>query len=101
MRSKAFVLSPAAILLVATWWTAPSLGAERFLPSGLAYVWWRFGVPEFEDFQIDVTIHNDLETRPGMYFQMYQGQIGDVGFYFGLQTWTRKRGPSKSSWARM
>lgn len=86
MNPKAFVLSLAALLLVAICGTAYSAGAERFLPSGLAYVWWRFGVPEFEDFQIDITIHNDLGTKPGMYFQMYQGQIGDVGFYFGIQT---------------
>src|SRR6266536_3179423 len=46
----------------------------------------RIGQAEFEDFQIDVTIHNDVETRPGLYFQMYQGKIGDAGFYFGLQT---------------
>jgi len=56
------------------------------LPAGLDYVWWQFGLAEFEDFQIDITIHNDLSTRPGIYFQMYQGEIGKVGFYFGLQT---------------
>ncbi len=57
-----------------------------FLPSGLTYVWWRFGVPEFDDLQIDFTIHNDLSTKPGIYLQLYQGKIGDVGFYFGFQT---------------
>jgi hypothetical protein len=56
------------------------------VPAGLTYIWWRFGQAEFEDFQIDVTIHNDVEARPGMYFQMYQGRIGEVGIYFGLQT---------------
>jgi hypothetical protein len=82
----ALVLISAA-LLAAVW--VPEAPAGRrgdLLPSGLTYVWWKFGLPEFDDFQIDITIHNDLETRPGMYFQMYQGQIGDVGFYFGLQT---------------
>ena len=66
--------------------TSAQLAQTIPLPKGLTYVWWRFGVAEFEDFQIDITIHNDVGTRPGMYFQMYQGQIGDVGFYFGLQT---------------
>jgi hypothetical protein len=66
-------------------WPAPAR-AEPFLPSGLAYVWWTFGVAEFEDLQIDVTIHNEVDTKPGLYFQVYQGQIGDVGFYLGLQT---------------
>src|SRR5437899_508600 len=60
--------------------------AQPLLPGGLTYIWWRFDKAEFEDFQIDITIHNDIGTRPGLYFQMYQGQIGDVGFYFGLQT---------------
>src|SRR5579871_3280061 len=60
--------------------------ADAFLPSGLAYVWWRFGVAEFEDFQIELTIHNDVDTKPGLYLQVYQGKIGDVGFYLGLQT---------------
>src|SRR2546425_1201416 len=59
---------------------------ENLLPAGLTYVWWKFGVAEFEDFQIDITIHNDLGTKPGTYFQMYQGQIGGLGFYLGLQT---------------
>lgn len=66
-------------------WAAEE-GARQLLPAGLDYIWWRFGVPEFEDFQIDITIQNDLPPQPGIYFQMYQGQIGDVGFYFGLQT---------------
>lgn len=85
-RTDRRIVIPLAALLMAVCWTVSSSGAERFLPSGLTYVWWRFGVPDFEDFQLDITIHNDLETRPGMYFQIYQGQVGDVGFYFGLQT---------------
>ena len=38
-----------------------SLDGETLVPGGLTYVWWRFNVAEFEDFQIDITIHNDLE----------------------------------------
>lgn len=78
-------------LLIATHLSLPltiptQLAQTLSLPSGLTYVWWKFGVSEFEDFQIDITIHNDIGTKPGLYFQMYQGQIGDIGFYFGLQT---------------
>lgn len=78
-------------LLIATYLSIPLTTSTQLaqtlpLPKGLTYVWWRFGVAAFEDFQIDITIHNDIGTKPGMYFQMYQGQIGDVGFYFGLQT---------------
>lgn len=75
-------LSPLIVLLAGT----IGQSAEFSLPSGLAYVWWDFERPEFEDFQIDLTIHNDVETKPGLYLQVYQGQIGDVGFYLGLQT---------------
>ena len=64
----------------------PLESSETGVPGGLAYVWWKFDRAEFEDFQIDITIYNDLAATPGLYFQMYQGQIGDIGFYFGLQT---------------
>ena len=76
---------PMALLLALAAWPAPGR-AESFLPSGLAYAWWNFGQAEFEDFQIDLTLHNDVDDRPGLYLQVYQGQIGDVGFYLGLQT---------------
>jgi polyhydroxybutyrate depolymerase len=73
---------------------AGSARAEFSLPSGLAYVWWDFETADFEDFQIDLDLHNDpapQESRPGapnpgLYLQVYQGHIGDVGFYLGLQT---------------
>jgi hypothetical protein len=64
----------------------PLESSETGVPGGLAYVWWKFDRAEFEDFQIDITIYNDVAAAPGLYFQMYQGQIGDIGFYFGLQT---------------
>jgi len=64
----------------------PLDSSETGVPGGLAYVWWKFDRAEFEDFQIDITIYNDLAATPCLYFQMYQGQIGDIGFYFGLQT---------------
>src|SRR5258706_10169184 len=58
----------------------PLESSETGVPGGLAYVWWKFDRAEFEDFQIDITIYNDLAATPGLYFQMYQGQIGDIGF---------------------
>ena len=73
-----------ALLLISA--PLPLESSETGIPGGLAYVWWKFERPEFEDFQIDITIYNDLAATPGLYFQMYQGQIGDIGFYFGLQT---------------
>ena len=56
------------------------------LPCGISYVWWDFGIPEAPEFSIEFTIHNDLETSPGIYLQFYQGRIGRTGFYFGFQT---------------
>lgn len=52
----------------------------------IQYIWWEFGLDEFEDFQIDLTIQTALVEEPAIYIQVYQGQIGDVGFYFGLQS---------------
>ena len=56
------------------------------MPQGLAYVTWDVGVPEFEEVSLEVTIHEDLSGLPGIYLQMYEGEIGATHFYFGLQT---------------
>lgn len=53
---------------------------------GLQYVSWDFGIERFKDYYIDITIHNEPDNHDGLYFQMYQGEINGVGFYFGLQT---------------
>lgn len=58
------------------------------MPVGLVAVDWNFEMEEFESFQIDVRIYNDIGdvSKPGIYFQMYNGRIGDTVFYFGFQT---------------
>jgi len=53
---------------------------------GLHYVHWDFGVSYFKSLKITVNIYNEPNFRDGLYFQMFQGEINGVGFYFGIQT---------------
>jgi len=53
---------------------------------GLHYVYWDFGMSNFRSILVDITIYSEPDNKDGLYFQMYQGQINGVGFYFGLQT---------------
>jgi hypothetical protein len=53
---------------------------------GLHYVWWDFGIDAFQSLYINITIYEEPDSNDGLYFQMYQGRINDIGFYFGLQT---------------
>lgn len=62
------------------------LSTPLTVPKGLAYVWWTSGLDDFSELQIDFTVHNDIRLSPGLFMQMYQGRIGDVGMYFGFQT---------------
>ena len=73
---------PALPLLIVEAGPGPPLGEI----GGLHYVWWDFGTDNFESPRIYVTIYNEPDNDDGLYFQMYQGRINDVGFYFGLQT---------------
>lgn len=73
---------PALPLLIVEAGSGPPLGEI----GGLHYVWWDFGTDNFESLRIYVTIYNEPDNDDGLYFQMYQGRINDVGFYFGLQT---------------
>lgn len=59
---------------------------ESFLPRGLIYVNWDFGLPEFDGVEFDFTVTSPIEKQPGMYFQLYDANIGGVGQYFGLQS---------------
>ena len=59
---------------------------ERFLPRGLCYVNWDFGVPECDSIEIEFTIHSPLVRQPALYFQLYDFKIGGIGQYCGLQT---------------
>lgn len=54
----------------------------------LHFVHWDFGIGNFKSIYINITIYDEPEPRnnDGLYFQMYQGTINGVGFYFGLQT---------------
>jgi hypothetical protein len=65
---------------------------ERLLPRGLCYVNWDFGIPEFDGFELDFTIHSPMEQQPGMYFQLYDYPIGEIASYYGLQTDIEKPG---------
>lgn len=53
---------------------------------GLHYVYWDFGRDNFQSFNITIRIYDEPSFQDGLYFQMYQGFINDVGFYFGIQT---------------
>jgi len=58
------------------------LGETGFLGS----VWWNFGVNYFKSLYANITIYAEPSNNDGLYFQMYQGKINNVVFYFGLQT---------------
>jgi len=53
---------------------------------GVHYVWWDIGRDFFDTLDIYVTIYDEPKYKDGLYFQMYQGRINDIGFYFGFQT---------------
>ena len=53
---------------------------------GLHYVYWDFGINNIRSIEIKITICDEPDNQDGLYFQMYQGQINGVGFYFGIQT---------------
>ena len=59
---------------------------------GLHYVFWNFPINRFDTLFIDIGILSEPSNNDGLYFQMYQGAINGVGFYFGLQTQTYKPG---------
>jgi hypothetical protein len=56
------------------------------LPQGMAYGWWHFSQPLFDDLVFEVEFGAGDERIPGRYYQLYQGQIGGVGMYLGFQT---------------
>lgn len=53
---------------------------------GLHYVYWDFGTNNIRGIVVNITICDEPDNKDGLYFQMYQGQINGVGFYFGIQT---------------
>src|SRR4051812_45827615 len=56
------------------------------MPQGMAYGWWHFPEPLIQDLTFDIEIVAGDERCPGRYYQLYQGQIGGQGVYFGFQT---------------
>ena len=70
---------------------------EPVRPVAPAYIDWRWnpGQGGFRELSTDFTIHNDVgdwSDQHGLYLILIQNSISDVGFYFGLQTDTNRRG---------
>ena len=84
-RLKSGSLLAVLFLLANTILPADTISRD-FTPAHLASVWWDLGKQSFRSLEIDFTIARDLPVKPGIYIQFYQGMIGDVSFYFGLQT---------------
>ena len=60
-------------------------------PEHMVYIWWEWSSDEseFEQLDIDFTIHNDIVgfTGPhGLYLMLGSAEISGTPFYFGLQT---------------
>jgi hypothetical protein len=88
-KTTAIIIAVVVMVAVEVGYSKP-LGLK--IPSGLHYVYWNFGTSNFKAIVINVTIYNEPDTHDGLYFQMYQGRINGVGFYFGLQTDVYKPG---------
>lgn len=56
------------------------------LPQGMAYGNWDFPCPTIEDLAFEIELRGNTDPMPGRYYQLYDGHIGGVGSYFGLQT---------------
>lgn len=72
---------------------------EPFLPRGLCYVNWDFGIPELDAVEIEFTIHSPLARQPALYFQLYDFAIGGIGQYLGLQTDLIRPTPRGGVWS--
>jgi hypothetical protein len=56
------------------------------IPQGMAYANWEFPIPYLDDLTFELEILSNVDQIPGRYYQLYDGHIGGVGSYFGLQT---------------
>jgi hypothetical protein len=63
--------------------TSPSIGGEI---GGIHYAWWKFQSNSFKTLTNVFTIHDEPSNGDGIYYTMYQGEINNNGFYFGIQT---------------
>ena len=66
-------------------------------PEHMAYIWWDWKPHQshFRKLVTDFTIHNDVgdwSNEHGLYLMLCFSLISDVGFYFGLQTDSNRRG---------
>ena len=77
---------------------APALTSLVDTPEHMAYLWWHWGQDRdtsgdgregIKELTFDFTIHNDpgdFSDEYGLYLMLCHGFIGNVEFYFGLQT---------------
>lgn len=56
------------------------------LPQGMAYGNWDFPQPQLNDLAFEIEIASGDQQKPGRYFQLYDGNVGGTGKYFGFQT---------------
>lgn len=56
------------------------------LPQGMAYGNWDFPEQKLKDLAFEIEIVSGDEQKPGRYFQLYDGNVGGIGKYFGFQT---------------
>jgi len=56
------------------------------LPQGMAYGNWDFSQQQLNDLAFEIEIVSGDEQYPGRYFQLYDGNVGGIGKYFGFQT---------------
>ena len=71
----------------------PALYEPIAPPEHIAYLWWGWRDPlaAFDELEITFTVHNDVETPPGLgrnglYTMLAFGRISDIAFYFGVQS---------------
>lgn len=62
---------------------SPSPGGEI---GGIHYAWWEFTSKSFKTLTNVFTVHDEPSNGDGIYYTMYQGEINNIGFYFGIQT---------------
>ncbi len=77
---------------------APDLARLIETPQSMAYLWWHWGRDRdfagderegIRELTFDFTVHNDpgdFSDGYGLFLMLCSGSIGDVRFYFGLQT---------------
>lgn len=63
--------------------TVTEVGGEI---GGVHYAWWTFQWSSFKTLTNVFTIHDEPSNGDGLYYTMYQGEINNAGFYFGIQT---------------